>query len=56
MHTNHHKQVVHFDRLKLCPSDTPAEQFSRSPTEQSTSTHSSVPFGTYFKLINDDMP
>ena len=59
MHTNHHKQVVHFDRLKLCPSDTrlpPAEQVSQSPTEQSTSTHSSVPFGTYLKLIDHDTP
>ena len=52
-----HRQVVHFDRLKLCPPDTrlpPVEQPSQSSTEKSTSTPSSVPFGTHLQLVDDN--
>ena len=56
---SHHTQVVHFDRLKLCPPDirlTCREQSSQSPTEQSVLPNSSMLFGTCLQLIDDDTP
>ena len=54
-----HTQVVHFDRLKLCPPGTrlaQAEQPAQSPTHQSTSTIPSVPFGTNLHIVDDEPP
>ena len=56
---SHQTQVVHFDRLKLCPPDirlTHREQNSQSPTEQSVLPNSSMLFGTRLQLIDDDTP
>ena len=56
-HEKHHRQVVHFDRLKLCPPDTrlpPTEKASQVPTDQSMSNHSTEPFGTHLQLIDND--
>ena len=54
--TKRNRQVVHFDRLKLCPPGTRCQVF-RQPLQttplQSSST-TTVPFGTDLQLVDED--
>ena len=52
-----HRQVVHFDLLKLCLPNTnlpPVQQASQSPTLASSSAPPTVPFGTILQLVDED--
>ena len=59
MSAKQHRQIVHFDRLKLCPPDTrlPLVQHSEQPPIlQSSSAPPTVLFGTNLHLVDNDIP